>query len=373
MDDKMKEAVSGNIGAAYLILADGTVYKGKSLGVMGTSIGEVVFTTGMTGFQETLTDPSFYGQIVTQTFPLAGNYGFNDEDSESGESWVKGYIVREWCQEPSNFRCKYTLDEFLKKENVVGIYDIDTRSLTKKIRESGVMNGAITHQLPGDMDRFLKEVKDYRIQDAVKSVSKRKEHHFASTDANYHVALYDLGTKKSILKSLLDRGCNVTVVPYNTGLKELKEMNPDGIVLSNGPGDPEDCRETIEIVKELMETDIPLLGICLGHQLLALANGAKTEKLKYGHRGANQPIMDKTLNQVFVTCQNHGYAVIGDSLSEDIGWTSHYNVNDGSCEGIEYARGNAFSVQYHPEACAGPKDTQYQFDRFVEFMSKRRK
>lgn len=353
---------------AYLILEDGTVYRGKGFGVQGTAIGEVVFTTGMTGYQETLTDPSYYGQIVTQTFPLIGNYGLNDDDGESAKSWVKGYIVREWCEEPSNFRSKYTLDEFLKKQNIIGICNIDTRALTKKIREHGVMNGAITTALPGSMDAFLTELREYTILDAVKSVSCTEKTFYPAAKENFHVVLYDYGYKANILRSLLQRGCSVTVVPYNTTTQEILGMKPDGIMLSNGPGDPAENKEPIKILKELMDSGIPIFGICLGHQLLALANGAEREKLKYGHRGANQPVADKPRDRVFITSQNHGYAVVGDTLDPKIGFVSHSNVNDGSCEGITYANGRAFTVQFHPEACSGPQDTEYLFDQFIQMM-----
>lgn len=353
---------------AYLILADGTVYQGKGFGASGTTMGEVVFTTGMTGYQETLTDPSYYGQIVTQTFPLIGNYGVNEFDSESKKSWVKGYIVREWCEEPSNFRCGKTIDQYLKEQNVIGIYDIDTRALTKKTREHGVMNGAITTELPGDMDAFLQELKAYTIRDAVKSVSCTDQRFHQADQQQLHVALYDYGSKENILRSLLERGCSVTVVPYNTSVEEILKINPDGIMLSNGPGDPSENTEPIAILKELMNAEIPIFGICLGHQLLALANGADTQKLKYGHRGANQPVVDTVRGRVFITSQNHGYAVVGETLNQEIGFVSHHNANDGSCEGITYHNGRAFTVQFHPEACAGPLDTKYLFDTFIGLM-----
>lgn len=355
---------------AYLILEDGTVYQGKSFGVRGMAVGEVVFTTGMTGYQETLTDPSYYGQIVTQTFPMIGNYGINECDGESAKSWVKGYIVREWCEEPSNFRSQYTIEEYLKSQNIIGIYDIDTRALTKKIREHGVMNGAISVELPEDMDAFLKELKSFSIKDAVKSVSCPEKKYYPAKEQKFHVALYDYGYKENILRSLVERGCGVTVVPYNTPSQEIMDMNPDGIMLSNGPGDPSENKEPIEILKELMKSDIPIFGICLGHQLLALANGAKTQKLKYGHRGANQPVADKIRDRVFVTSQNHGYAVVGETLDQKLGFVSHSNVNDGSCEGITYGNRKAFTVQFHPEACAGPQDTEYLFDTFIQLMQK---
>jgi carbamoyl-phosphate synthase small subunit len=354
---------------AYLILEDGTVYQGKGFGAQGKTVGEVVFTTGMTGYQETLTDPSYYGQIVTQTFPLIGNYGLNENDSESPKSWVKGYIVREWCEEPSNFRSKFTMDEFLKKNNIIGIYDIDTRALTKKIREHGVMNGAITTELPGNMGAFLKDLSDYTIRDAVKSVSCTENVFYPALKEEFHVVLFDYGYKANILRSLLQRGCSVTVVPYNTPLQKIQSLKPDGIMLSNGPGDPAENTEPITILKELMNSGIPIFGICLGHQLLALANGARTEKLKYGHRGANQPVADHIRDRVFITSQNHGYAVVGETLDQKIGFVSHSNVNDGSCEGITYASGKAYTVQFHPEACACPQDTQYLFDQFIQMMS----
>jgi carbamoyl-phosphate synthase small subunit len=353
---------------AYLILEDGTVFQGKSFGARGETVGEVVFTTGMTGYQETLTDPSYYGQIVTQTFPLIGNYGLNDTDSESAKSWVKGYIVREWCEEPSNFRCKYTLDQFLKTNGIIGIYDIDTRALTKKIREHGVMNGTITTKIPGNLNVVLKELSGFIIKDAVKSVSSPEKVFYPAKNEKYRVVLYDYGCKTNIIRSLLERDCSVTVVPYDTPLSVIRELEPSGIMLSNGPGDPSENIEAIGILKELMTSGIPIFGICLGHQLLALANGAKTQKLKYGHRGANQPVIDKTRDRVFVTSQNHGYAVMGDTMDPEIGFVSHINANDGSCEGVTYESGKAFTVQFHPEACAGPQDTRYLFDQFVGMM-----
>ncbi|MEL7657658.1 MAG: carbamoyl phosphate synthase small subunit [Bacillota bacterium] len=368
--EKQKTILEKEDQIAYLILEDGTVYQGKGFGARGTAIGEVVFTTGMTGYQETLTDPSYYGQIVTQTFPLIGNYGLNDSDGESAKSWVKGYIVREWCEEPSNFRSKYTINQFLKEQNVIGIYDIDTRALTKKIREHGVMNGAITTDMPEEMDAFLQELKAYVIKDAVKSVSCSEKNFYPAEEEKFHVALYDYGYKTNILRSLIERGCSVTVVPYNTTFEEIQKINPDGIMLSNGPGDPSENVESISILKELMESGIPIFGICLGHQLLALANGAKTKKLKYGHRGANQPVADKIRDRVFVTSQNHGYAVVGETLDKNVGFVSHANVNDESCEGITYENGKAFTVQFHPEACAGPLDTKYLFDTFIQMMQK---
>ena len=365
----LEAALKNEEHAAYLILEDGTVYEGKGFGAKGSAIGEVVFTTGMTGYQETLTDPSYYGQLVTQTFPLIGNYGINEVDGESEKAWMKGYIVREWCEEPSNFRCGATLDEYLKTQNVVGIYDIDTRALTKKTREHGVMNGAITTELPGDMGEFLKKLRTYTIKNAVSSVSCTEKTFHQAEDAKFHVVLLDYGAKTNILRSLLERGCSVTVVSHNTTAEEIKEMKPDGIMLSNGPGDPAENKAAIAELKKLMSTEIPIFGICLGHQLLALANGAKTEKLKYGHRGANQPVVDRLRDRVFITSQNHGYAVLGNTMDEAVGFVSHHNANDGSCEGITYKNGKAFTVQFHPEACSGPLDTKYLFDTFIAMMN----
>lgn len=360
-----------DIRPAYLILADGTVFKGRNMGIAGTTIGEVVFTTGMTGYQETLTDPSYYGQLVTQTFPLIGNYGVNSEDKESSRVWVSGYIVREVCFEPSNFRCEETLEQYLEEHEIIGIYDIDTRALTKKIRETGVMNGAITTEWPEDMDALLKEINDFTIKDAVASVSYDDPMTFTIDDPVCKVVLMDYGYKKNILRSLNQRGCEVLVMPHDTTLEQIRKVDPDGIMLSNGPGDPEENKEIIANLKEILEeSEYPVLGICLGHQLMALANGAKTEKLKFGHRGGNQPVFDTNKNRIFVTTQNHGYAVVSESITPDIGRVSHYNANDKSCEGVIYNRPATFTVQFHPEACAGPHDTQYLFDNFISNMIK---
>ncbi len=355
---------------AYLVLADGTVYQGYGFGARGKTIGEIVFTTGMTGYQEALTDPSYFGQIVTQTFPLVGNYGMNGEDSESERSWVRGYIVREWCEDPSNFRSTGTLDEYLEQQRVVGIYDIDTRALTRKIREHGVINGAIISELPEDREPLLAELKEYKIEEAVKNVSCHTASFYQGKDPKHHVVLYDFGYKRNMLNSLLARGCNVTVVPYHTTAQEVIRMKPDGIMLSNGPGNPKENVSVIENLNQLMDANIPIFGICLGHQLLALANGANSAKLKYGHRGSNQPVKDLALDRTFVTTQNHQYEVLGGSLPPEVGEVSHINGNDGSVEGIRYKRGPAFTVQFHPEACAGPQDTEYLFDQFIGMMKK---
>lgn len=360
----------GKAKTAYLILSDGTVFKGKSFGKEGTVIGETVFTTGMTGYQETLSDPSYCGQIITQTFPLIGNYGTNSEDYESKGSVVGGYVVREWCEAPSNFRCEDTVDGFLKKYGIVGIYDIDTRRLTRIIRETGVMNGMITTE-EINTDEALEKIRGFKPERPVPKVSGQKEV-FKSENGKYNIVLLDYGYKYNIRRNLLKRGFNVTVMPWNTTAEEIIALNPDGIMLSNGPGDPMDCTESIETLKQLLDKNIPTFGICLGHQLLAIANGAKTFKLKYGHRGGNQPVIDKDHGRTYITCQNHGYAVEIGSLPENVGKVSHVNANDGTCEGIKYTNTPAFTVQFHPEACGGPRDTAYLFDEFIDLIEKNR-
>lgn len=363
-----------NLGKkAYLMLADGQVFEGRSFGAEGTVIGEVVFTTGLTGYQETLTDPSYYGQIVTQTFPLIGNYGVNSQDSESAKSYVSGYIVREWCNQPSNFRCEGNVNDFLKEHNIIGIHNIDTRRLTRLIRETGVMNGVITTEnVYEKKDELLEQVKAYSVKDAVKSVTDSERHTYSAESPKYKVALFDFGYKRNIRQELVKRGCEVVVVPAYTTAEEIKELAPDGIMFSNGPGDPAENTEIIANIREIQKLGIPIFGICLGHQLMALANGGKTEKLKYGHRGANQPVIDLESGLTYVTSQNHGYAVVGDSIPAEVGHVSHINANDKTCEGIRYTAVNARTVQFHPEAHGGPLDTAYLFDEFIDTMEKER-
>lgn len=359
---------------AYLMLANGSIFEGFNLGKSGSVIGEIVFATGMTGYQETLTDPSYVGQIVTQTFPLIGNYGTNSEDFESDRCYLTGYIVREWCELPSNFRMENNLSSFLETQNVVGICGIDTRRLTRILRESGVMNGIITTEEITDVEETLKQIKAFKIENSVASVSC-DEAYTVKTNPDEHdniknVVLFDFGHKKNILNNLVNRGCDVTVVPYNTNCETIKAMNPDGIMLSNGPGDPAENIEVIENLKEIIKLQIPTFGICLGHQLMALANGGKTEKLKYGHRGSNQPVIDLDKDKTYVTCQNHGYAVCGETIDSKIGVVSHVNANDKSCEGVKYFNSPAYTVQFHPEACGGPLDTSYLFDKFMKMIEK---
>lgn len=351
---------------AYLILENGTIFEGKSFGCSGEAVGEIVFTTAMTGYLETLTDPSYYGQIVVQTFPLIGNYGVIPSDFESKQLHLKAYIVKDWCQEPSNFRCEGDLDTFLKQNNIVGLYGIDTRALTKIVREHGVMNGKI---VPDGLATGLglSELKNFSVVDAVKSVSCKSEETFTPDGAKHKIVLWDFGTKESIKKELMSRGCEVTVVPSTTSAERILQLAPDGIMLSNGPGDPTANAEVIEEIKKLLPHKIPTFGICLGHQLFALANGAKREKLHYGHRGANQPAIDTATGRVYITSQNHGYAIINDSITTNAR-VSFVNANDNTCEGVEYLDKPAFTVQFHPEASAGPLDTAFLFDRFIELI-----
>lgn len=345
----------------YLVLSDGTVFEGFAFGADVEAVGELVFTTGMCGYIETLTDPSYYGQIVLQTFPLIGNYGIIPDDFE-GACCVKGYVVRDWCDAPSNFRCEYDLDTYLKEQNVPGIYGIDTREITKIIREYGVMNAILCDELPED----LSEVVSYLIREAVVSVTTdQKFVSPAQGQKKFNVTLIDYGAKRNIIRELNKRGCEVTVVPATITAEEVLDMNPDGIMLSNGPGDPSENTFQIAQISKLLGKK-PIFGICLGHQLTALAAGGATTKLKYGHRGVNQPVKDVKGTRTFITSQNHGYAVVSESIKN--GEERYINANDQTCEGIDYPEWNAFTVQFHPEANSGPHDTAFLFDRFISNM-----
>ena len=345
----------------YLVLQDGQVFEGFRFGGPADAVGELVFTTGMCGYLETLTDPSYAGQIVMQTYPLIGNYGIIPEDFE-GACCVRGYVVREWCEEPSNFRCQGDLDAFLRDRGVPGLWGVDTRELTRIIREHGVMNAAICDEVPAD----LTAVKTYAVTGVVEAVTCRAASaHPAEGEERFRVSLLDYGAKRNIVRELQKRGCTVTVLPAQTSAEEVLAAKPDGVMLSNGPGDPAENVYQIEQIKKLLGK-VPLFGICLGHQLTALAAGAKTCKMKYGHRGANQPVTDFALERTFITSQNHGYAVLGDTLPAGTGRVSHVNANDKTCEGIEYLQWNCFTVQFHPEANGGPKDTEFLFDRFLQ-------
>ena len=332
---------------AYLLLADGTVFEGRSFGAEGTSFGEVVFTTSVIGYQETVTDPTNFGKIVTQTFPLIGNYGVNDEDYESPKAQVSGYVVREWCNTPSNFRCKGNINDFLKEKNVIGIHSIDTRCLTRIIRDKGAMNAVITTENVNDKkDELLKQLAEFRPANAVKSVTCSENKVYTCENAEYKVAMIDLGCKNSLINEFTGRNCEVTLVPATVTADEIRALGVNGVVLSNGAGNPEENPEIIENVKEIAKLGIPMLGVCLGHQILAVSQGAKTEKMKYGHRGSNQPVVDKKLGKTFVTTQNHGYVVLSDSVTPEVGEISHVNANDNTCAGIKYSGINAISVQF---------------------------
>ena len=345
----------------YLILQDGQVFEGVRFGAETDTVGELVFTTGMCGYVETLTDPSYAGQIVMQTYPLIGNYGIIREDFE-GACCVKGYVVREYCDTPSNFRTDCDLDTYLKEQGVPGLGGVDTRELTRIIREHGVMNAAICDEIPAD----LTPIKTYAITGVVEAVScKEPDRYQAEGEERFRVSLLDYGAKRNIVRELQKRGCTVTVLPATTSAEEILAADPDGVMLSNGPGDPAENTYQIEQIRKLLGK-VPMFGICLGHQLTALAAGGSTYKLKYGHRGVNQPVRDLNGVRTYITSQNHGYAVDGDTVK--LGKVRFVNANDGTCEGIDYPELKAFTVQFHPEACTGPKDTSFLFDQFVELM-----
>ena len=350
---------------AFLILEDGTVFKGTSIGSTRDCISEIVFNTSMTGYLEVLTDPSYAGQAVAMTYPLIGNYGITP-DMESRKAWPDGYIVRELSRMPSNFRCEGTIQEFLEEQDIPGIAGIDTRALTKILREKGTMNGMITTNEDYDLDEILPKLKAYTVGDVVSKVTCEEKYVLEGTGKK--VALLDLGAKNNIAKSLNQRGCEVTVYPAHTTAEEIISSNPDGIMLSNGPGDPADCTSIIEEIRKLYNTDIPIFAICLGHQLMALAAGASTHKLKYGHRGGNHPVKDLKTGRVYISSQNHGYVVDEESVDPAVAVPAFKNVNDGTNEGLAYVGKNIFTVQFHPEACPGPQDSGYLFDRFIEMM-----
>ena len=351
---------------AFLILEDGHVFTGTSIGSEREVISEIVFNTSMTGYLEVLTDPSYAGQAVVMTYPLIGNYGICYEDMESGRPWPDGYIVRELSRLPSNFRSTDTIQNFLKKYDIPGIAGIDTRALTKILRESGTMNGMITTKEYDNLDEVLPRLKAYRTGKVVEKVTCREKS--VMKRDGYKVALLDFGAKRNIARSLYERGCEVTIYPADTKAEEIIASNPDGIMLSNGPGDPKDCGPIIDEVRKLYESDIPIFAICLGHQMMALATGADTYKLKYGHRGGNHPVKDLETGRVYISSQNHGYAVDVNSLNPAVATAAFENVNDKTNEGLKYTGKNIFTVQFHPEACPGPQDSGYLFDRFIRMM-----
>lgn len=389
---------------AFLLLEDGTVFEGIHIGAEKEIISEIVFNTSMAGYLEVLTDPSYAGQAVCMTYPLIGNYGVCMDDCESSKPWPDGFIVRELSRIPSNFRKDVTIQEYLEKNGVPGIAGIDTRALTKILREKGTMNGMITTNENYNLDEIIPKLKAYTTGKVVekvtcdnkyeiKGVSSLEENGPLSGSASFNkeafengvrekkpalvkelngkglkVALLDLGAKKNIADSLAARGCDVTIYPAGTSAEEILESAPDGIMLSNGPGDPKECTGVIAEIKKLYDSNVPIFAICLGHQLMALATGADTYKLKYGHRGGNHPVKDLQTGRVYISSQNHGYVVDTDKLDANIAVPAFINVNDGTNEGLAYTGKNIFTVQFHPEACPGPQDSSYLFDRFINMM-----
>lgn len=344
-----------------LILENGIIFEGNIFGYLEESVGEVVFNTGMTGYQEILTDPSYYGQIVTMTYPLIGNYGINLEDVESRSPKVKGFIVREKCDNPNNFRCEMELEGYFKQNKIIGIEGIDTRALTKILRNNGTMKGIIATKELSESE-IKQKFKNFNNSDAVIRVTT--EEPYTVEGEGIHVAVMDFGIKENILRSFKERNCKLTIFPASAKAEEILKVNPDLIFLSNGPGDPEDLQEVIKTLDKLIAKK-PIVGICLGHQLLALALGGKTEKLKFGHRGCNHPVKDIEKNKVYITSQNHGYYV--SALPNDMEVT-HISVNDGTIEGMRHKKLPIFSVQFHPEACPGPKDINGIFDEFLSLV-----
>ena len=382
----MSILASHSASKAILVLADGTVFHGTAIGAGGTAVGEVVFNTAMTGYQEILTDPSYAEQIVTLTYPHIGNYGTTHEDEESNRVWAKGLVIRDMSLKASNFRQEQSLGDYLRQRNVVGIADIDTRKLTRILREKGAQNGCImAGNVDGelDIDKALELARGFpglQGMDLAKEVTIRTPHEWTSTswqlgegfgeltEPKFHVVAYDYGCKRNILRMLADRGCKVTLVPAQTSAKDVLALNPDGVFLSNGPGDPEPCDYAITAIRELIEAKLPVFGICLGHQLLALASGAKTGKMKFGHHGANHPVQDLATGRVMITSQNHGFAVTEDNLPDNLKVT-HKSLFDGTLQGIHRTDVPAFSFQGHPEASPGPHDAAPLFDHFIELMS----
>ena len=353
-----------------LILEDGTVYKGYAFGADVENVGEVVFNTSMTGYQEILSDPSYNGQIVTLTYPLIGNYGINRDDFESMKPCIKGMIVKEVCTTPSNFRSEKTLDEALKDFGIPGIYGIDTRALTRKLRSKGVVKGCLV-SMDKNVDEVVAELKKIILPtNQIEQVSSKSIS--PALGRGRRVVLVDLGMKIGIVRELVSRGCDVIVVPYNTTAEEVLRLEPDGVMLTNGPGDPEDAKESIEMIKGIIDK-VTIFGICMGHQLVSLACGAKTYKLKFGHRGGNHPVKNILTGRVDITSQNHGYAVDIDSLKDTDLELTHIAINDRSCEGVRHKKYPVFTVQFHPEAAAGPHDTSYLFDEFIKNIDKNTK
>ena len=350
-----------------IVLEDGDEYLGYGFGANVESICEIVFNTSMVGYQEIVSDPSYTYQMVVMTYPLIGNYGITDDDYETGKPSIGGLVVREYNDHPSNFRYTKTLSEYLEENNIPGIYGVDTRKITRSIRDKGSRKVIIT-DISTTKEEAMEKMKNYQIpKDAVSKVSCKKKWYARTANAKYNVVAVDCGIKLNIVRSLNKRKCNVTVVPYNTTAEEVISLKPDGVFLSNGPGDPEDVKEVIKLVKEL-KGKYPIFGICLGHQMISLAYGAKTYKLKFGHRGGNHPVLNLKTDKIEITSQNHSYAVDEESLKSTKLEPTHKNILDNTIEGVECKKDRIFSVQYHPESAPGPQDSGYLFDKFINIM-----
>ena len=350
---------------SYLVLENGEIFDGERIGYNSDAIFEVVFNTSMTGYLEIFTDPSYSGQGVVMTYPLIGNYGLTLEDKESAKPWVKAVFVHELAEVESNFRSKLHIDKFLKYNKIPGLQGVNTRKLTKVLRDNGTMRGMLTDDI-SNIDEIIEKIKNYKVTNVVEKVTSKTIYEIGNGKIN--IGLLDFGSKQNIINSLVKRNCKVTVFPADTSSKEILSRNFDGLVLSNGPGDPEDNVAAIQTIKEIYESEYsnPILGICLGHQLMGLATGCKTYKLKYGHRGPNHPVKNIEKDRIFITSQNHGYAIDEKTVNPEIAEVSDINMNDGTVEGLKYLKKDIYTVQFHPEACPGPEDNSYIFDEFIE-------
>ena len=356
----------------YLVLENGNIFEGERIGYNKDIIAEIVFNTSMTGYLEIFTDPSYCGQGVVMTYPLIGNYGLTLEDKESSKPWVQAVFVHELAETESNFRSKLHIEKFLKYNKIPGLQGVNTRKLTKVLRDNGTMRGMLTDDI-SNIDLILEKIKNYKIENVVDQVTSKTIYEVG--EGNLNIGLLDFGSKQNIINSLVKRNCKITVLPNNTDSKTILSKNFDGLVLSNGPGDPENNKEAIQTVKEIYESNYqkPILGICLGHQIMGLATGCKTYKLKYGHRGPNHPVKNIKKDRIFITSQNHGYAIDEKTVNQNIAKVSDINMNDGTVEGLQYLKKDIYTVQFHPEACPGPEDSSYIFDEYIERIKAKKK